>query len=253
MIARCRSKCWILQLKEDGNDDVESKNAQRGVKGHIIIYPQKPSALANSLPPSIEEITSPICVIFVGSSPPTKEWLREKAYPLAVNGGRVRRALLWLKKNNRLYKDIVINENVLQQLDNDPILPFHIEHVLPSTAADGLTSGYSMPDNLDDHSTHQVPFQNVVINDIQGDATSNQLRAAAVRHFKNKMGDYIDIPHDPQPAKEFFNPDLLPMVYPTLFPYGVGGLDDRNRHHAVSMKQHLRSRILKVWHLDLHL
>lgn len=128
MIARCRSKCWILQLKAD-NDDVVLQSMQRGIKGHIIIYPQQPSKVADVLPPSIEEITAPVCVLFVGSSAPTPEWLREHAKPLAVNATRVRSALLWLKRHNPLYRDIKINEECLQQLEENPVLPFNIEHV----------------------------------------------------------------------------------------------------------------------------
>ncbi|KAK6988532.1 hypothetical protein R3P38DRAFT_2442792, partial [Favolaschia claudopus] len=57
---------------------------QRGVKGQVIIDPQQPSKLADVLPPTLEEIVSPVCVLFVGSNPPTNEWLREHAKPLAV-------------------------------------------------------------------------------------------------------------------------------------------------------------------------
>jgi hypothetical protein len=42
MIARCRSKCWIIQLKEE-NQDLVLANTQHGIHGHIIIYPQQPS------------------------------------------------------------------------------------------------------------------------------------------------------------------------------------------------------------------
>jgi hypothetical protein len=56
MIARCRSKCWIIKLKEE-NQDLELQNTQRGIHGHIIIYPQQPSKIAEILPPSVEEIT----------------------------------------------------------------------------------------------------------------------------------------------------------------------------------------------------
>lgn len=73
MIARCRSKCCIIQLKEE-NQDLVLASTQRGIKGHVIIYPQQPSNVADILPASIEEITSPVCVLFVGS-PPSPEWL----------------------------------------------------------------------------------------------------------------------------------------------------------------------------------
>jgi hypothetical protein len=44
MIARCRAKCWVIQLKEEG--DYSTPITQRGVRGHFIIYPQRPSDIA---------------------------------------------------------------------------------------------------------------------------------------------------------------------------------------------------------------
>ena len=83
MIARCRAKCWIVQLKEE-NPTIVAPDSQRGFKGHIIIYPQRPSEIAKMLPPNLTEIITPICVLFVGSTPPSAEWLCEKAKPLCV-------------------------------------------------------------------------------------------------------------------------------------------------------------------------
>ncbi|KAJ7939765.1 hypothetical protein B0H13DRAFT_1850536 [Mycena leptocephala] len=80
MIARCRCRFWIIQLKEE-NQDLVLVSTQGCVKGHVIIYPQQPSQIANILPPSIEEITSPVCVLFVGSSLPSPEWLHDHANP----------------------------------------------------------------------------------------------------------------------------------------------------------------------------
>ncbi|KAJ7870397.1 hypothetical protein B0H13DRAFT_1896207 [Mycena leptocephala] len=138
MIARCHSKCWIVQLKEE-NQDLVLASTQRGMKGNIMIYPQQPSNIASILPPSLEEITAPVCVLFVGSSPLTPEWLRDHAKPLAVNATRVHNALQWLKAHNPLYQDMVINEECLQQLEETPVLPFNIEHI-SKTAISSLAS-----------------------------------------------------------------------------------------------------------------
>ena len=280
MIARCRAKCWIVQLNEDR--EITMPDSQRGVKGHIIIYPQRPSQVSCLLPPSITEILTPLCVLFIGSSPPTPEWLREKAKPLCVRREKVRSALVWLKKNNPLYCDIDINHTVLDSLEDEQVLPFHVEHVLPSDASQTLTSRYDGLDsentgNLDNNSVPatvhtatsdlsnlsndahmqpseyindsdagsielesiDLPFQNVVITDVEGHAPANELRSAALRHVK-KGGGYIQIPHDPTPVNEFFNPNLFPMIYPTLFPYGVGGFENKNRKKALSMKRHVK-------------
>jgi hypothetical protein len=66
MISLCRAKCWIVQLRGD-DSDTSIPTTQRGVHGHIIIYPQKLTAIAKTLPPPISDIITPICVIFVGS------------------------------------------------------------------------------------------------------------------------------------------------------------------------------------------
>lgn len=211
------------------------------MKGHIIIYPQNPSSVAQVLPPSIEEITSPLCVLFVGASEPSEEWLREKAKPLAVRGHKVRKALTWLKCNNRYYKDIVLNKPVLQQLDSNPIIPFHIERVNPSSHVSEVTSRYDNtglpPSSMNEA---EVPFQNVVISDVAGTATANKLRAAAFRHMKKQGKGYIQIARESAAVNEFNNLAMLPMCYPTLFPYGIGGADDPHRPNPVSLKRHVK-------------
>ncbi len=50
MIALCRAKCYVIQLKEDITE-FEDATVQRGVKGHVIVYPQHPTNVALSLPP----------------------------------------------------------------------------------------------------------------------------------------------------------------------------------------------------------
>lgn len=244
MIALCRAKSCIVQLKEENNSAVNPVN-QRGFKGHIIIYPQRPERLASVLPPTIEDVITPICVIFVGSSPPTAKWLQEKAKPLSVRREKVRNALIWLQKHNTLYKNITIDQTRLDKLPFDAVLPFHIQHVLPNDAQDGLTSRYDNTTNLETDLTEpqvdmQVPFQNVVITDIDGHAPPNELRAAAVQHIKKKGGAYVQIPHDPEPVNEFANPKLFPCMYPTLFPYGIGGFEDDNRISKLSFKRQVK-------------
>jgi len=72
-------------------------DVQRGMKGHIIIYPQRPLQIARLLPPNMSDILTPICVLFVGSSPPSQDWLRDKAKSLTVRREKVQGALMWLQ------------------------------------------------------------------------------------------------------------------------------------------------------------
>ena len=48
------------------------------------------------------------------------------------------------------------------------------------------------------------------------------------------------IPRSKQPANDFSNPELLPGLYPTLFPYGCGVPEDSSRPTKVSLNQHIR-------------
>ena len=147
------------------------------------------------------------------------------------------------------HKDIEIDESVLRQLDSNPILPFHIEHMQTSHTTELSTSGYDTSDrNLPTDTvegeiaapSEDIPFSSVVITDVDNVMSSSQLAAAAIRHMKKKGGGYFQIPHDPTPANEFFNADLFPMLYPTLYPYGIGGFEDQNRRVRVSMHRHVK-------------
>ncbi|KAJ4473211.1 hypothetical protein C8R41DRAFT_707921, partial [Lentinula lateritia] len=238
MISRCRAKSWIIQLKEDNG--LVSPTNQRGLKGNIIIFPQKISSVMNILPPSIDELSQPICVIFVGSSRPTDDWLREQAKPLTVRPGKVRAALVWLKAHNKWYKDIVINEDLLDSLPEESTLPVHIEHVIPEDINKSLTTGYDQNAKTpcNEQESH-LTFESVVIANVDGHATVNELRAATMRHIK-QGGSCAEISHGTDPVNEFFNPSMFPMIYPSLFPYGIGGFEDHRRSCPVSMKRHVK-------------
>ncbi|KAJ7084912.1 hypothetical protein B0H15DRAFT_783554 [Mycena belliarum] len=241
MIARCRAKCWIIQLKEE--DDYSTPITQRGVRGHVIVYPQKPSAIAKVLPPSISDIITPICVIFVGSTPPTTEWLQKKAKPLTVHKEKVLNALHWLQAHNPLYKDIEINPGVFAGQPDEAILPFHVQHIIPSVGISASTSSYVpgndpagttattaavspiLSDILNPPTTDPIPFESVMVANIEGHTSPNELRKAAIDHMKLPGSNYVGIPHDRSPVNEFNNPALLPMIYPTLYPYGLGGCE----------------------------
>ncbi|KAI0821066.1 hypothetical protein BC629DRAFT_1244344, partial [Irpex lacteus] len=258
MIALCRASTSIVQLRPereskdkgsmliDSQAEVSMPNHQRALHGHIIIHPQHPEHLPEMLPPCIEDVVKPICVIFVGAHPPSREWLLKKAKPLVVNPKRVLAALTWLKSNNPLYSNILINHAALDSIPTDGLLPFNVSTVSPTTAQDALTDRYDGVPTLShigpipcsDTDTSVMP--SVVITDVDGSAPSNELRAAALRHVKQKGGGYVQMTHDALPANEFFDPSLFPKTFPTLFPYGCGGLEDQSRDVNVSLKLHAR-------------
>ncbi len=239
MIALCRSKCWILQLNDE--NETESTIFQQGMVGHVIVYPQRLRIVARKLPLSVEDITSLLCVIFIGSMPPSDEWLRKKAKPLIVHGKHVRCALEWLVANNPLYEGVEIDNEVLAELEDNPILPFHIQHVIPSGASQSAAGHYDEgQDEFQNQEEEEITFENVVIADAAGNTSYADLKSAAWNHVKRNGGGYIGIPHNPLPANEFNNPSLFPMMYPTLFLYGLGGPKDDTRPTVISFKRNIK-------------
>ena len=245
LVARCRAKCCIVKL-QDHRTNVSLPSSQRGIKGNIIVYPQRIGELTNVLPAPVDDVVHPICVMFVGSSLPSRSWLKDKAYPLVVRREVVRQNLIWLKAHNPLYKDVEINEARLQALPVDGLLDYNVEHIASSAHLDGLESRYDTNmsgENADDSpppdESARIEFANVVITDVDAHAPANDLKAAALRHFK-QGGGFLAVTHEPTPVNEFFNPSLFPMLYPTLFPYGIGGIEDRRRTVAIGFENHVR-------------
>ena len=245
IVARCRAKMCVVKL-QDHRDDVELPTAQRGVKGHVIVFPQHPESVPNVMPAALNDIITPICVIFCGSTKPSLQWLKEKARPLVVRREAVLKALQWLCANNLLYRNVVIDEGKISALPEEDVLNYNIEHVPLSVTSCALVSRYDAPTDSTVTSDapqppldEQVQFESVVITDVEAHAPSYQLKAAALRHAK-QGGSFVEIPHDPNPANEFFNPSMFPMLYPTLFPYGTGGFEDRRRAIPIGLENHVK-------------
>jgi len=246
LVARCRAKMCVVKL-QDHRDDIELPTVQRGVKGHIIVFPQHPERISNIMPPPIDDVVTPICILFCGSAPPTSKWLKENARPLVVRREVVLRALQWLCAHNHLYKNVTIDADRISTLPEEDILRYNIEHVPISTAARTLVSRYdhSGDEHLSHNATPELPsdspvqFESVTITDVDANAPSYQLKAAALRHAK-RGGSFIQVPHDAEPLNEFFNPTMFPMLYPSLFPYGTGGFEDRRRAVPIGLENHVK-------------
>ncbi|KAF8324603.1 uncharacterized protein EI90DRAFT_2833454, partial [Cantharellus anzutake] len=237
LIARQHAKSWIIHLQDESTLNAHSVGlaapsfngtAQCALKGHIIIFPMNPEALAQFLPPALEEVITPLCIIFVGPSPPSKEWLLKNARPLIVRQEKVQRALEWLIHHNPLYSDIQLDEDHLKQLPKCDIPPVLIHSHCPTAAAMASGSRYDPHTSEDgDCSPTAGPiYQNVVVCDIDmHDANTAEMTAATIRHLKRangEVGAHIQIKHLPNPANHYSDPHLLALLYPTLFPFGIG-------------------------------
>ncbi|KAF8122156.1 hypothetical protein EV363DRAFT_1405140 [Boletus edulis] len=248
MISRCRAKTWIVQLQENAGS--AASIAQRGLRGHIIMFPQEPERVMDVLPRSIENATTPICVIFVGSSPPSKEWLLKHARPLVVRKERIFSALTWLHLHNPYYKDVRLDHSALESLEGEDILPVHVEVVSPSPASESLTARYDIDSSVVDSNVSCNDridvFESIVVTGVDPSGPPHVLRAAAMDHVMRQGKGYIQFPHGAQPVGDINNPSFFPLIYPTLFPYGIGAPEDFRRVRRVSLRLLLKDRSPEV-------
>lgn len=252
MIARRRAKCWIIHLNEGGGGVHRSvagashgatlPSTQRGMKGHIIVYPSAPQNIGSVLPPSMEETVTPMCVVFVGSCRPSEEWLRTKAKPLLVRREKVRTALIWLKNNNPLYADVIIDNELLDSLPDESVAPVEISVETATESSDAVGARH---DNVADepHTSNgngESRFEKAVVADLDMTKLSSaEMCLAALKHLKSG-GEFVQIPHGSQPCNEYEDFNLFPLLYPTLFPYGHGGFEHPDRRRPIGIKLHAR-------------
>jgi hypothetical protein len=88
------------------------------LKGHVVTLPQNPSSLMNVLPLPMYRLCEYIKVVFTGQGTPTDRQLKKV---FQVRKSKVATALRWLIEHNVLFKDIVIDEETLNNLPEGDI------------------------------------------------------------------------------------------------------------------------------------
>jgi hypothetical protein len=111
LIARNRVKCTIIKFRtyEQNNTTID----QPKICGNIITYPQNPDNILQLLP-SLPD-TETFQIAFVGKVVPNHHSIKKI---LIVRRNKIERALLWLKENNCLYKDVIISQDYLKAKSN---------------------------------------------------------------------------------------------------------------------------------------
>ncbi|PPQ71479.1 hypothetical protein CVT24_011973 [Panaeolus cyanescens] len=244
MLSLCRAKTTVLQLTEFESKQT-SMLAQKALKGNIVVFPQNPSAVARTLPVKPQEIAKYMCVVFIGNSVPTREWLLNKAKPLLVRPAKLRAALVWLKNNNPLYRHVQIDYQVLDSLPATSVLPVDVHRYDNIVSFVKLSSNYDPSSNVrtdPDLFEDDVEFEKTCIPESVDVSSPSKMRAQAALHLK-EGGAFVPIAHGNSPCNEFNNPTLFPKMYPTLYPYGLGGFENPSRSARLSMEKHVISQL----------
>lgn len=183
------------------------RGGQHGYRGNVINFPQDVQEFTTSLPrqPSTLNV---LVVRRQSANDPTA--FRD----FRVRRDKVARALLWLKENNDYYKDINIDNKILNSLPEDD----SIIDMLPRLRDDQITDKNTDIENGDDGISRSfVPLlpatqrEEVVIND-------------TLERLQNQS-QYITWPEiDGNPINEFQTIGYIVRAFPTLYPTGIADL-----------------------------
>lgn len=216
IVARVRRNKCIVQVS----------SGMHKMKANAIAFENPTPKIYKKLPLPLKDLDEVLAFIFTGPCLPTEEDL--KRTPLLVRRNKVGEALEWLKLNHADYQDLEIDyESLNSYPENGPpvVITYRkaFANKLPETAS---AFDSEMEEGVD---SGQCPF---VVNGITGENLSTMapkaLVAKAAKHLKEDDGKVLSISHAETPQSIYDNPRLYPMMFPWLFPYGLGGVGSVN-------------------------
>ena len=183
---------------------------QRGYAGHCINLPQNVRELATSLRRYPKDLTL-IIVKVKGKDNTFKD--------LTVRKQKVHDALVWLIRNNPHYSVLTINEQALNLLPDNGVLPdLTIVETDDDIVSDDNINNAAPTDNPEDiiynDSTEISSFLPV------GDQHQQEIEAVRNQLSGNEPLSWPSV--DNEPLNEYQVSHLATMAFPTLFPDGKG-------------------------------
>lgn len=231
LVARVRVNRFIIKVSK----------GQYKMRANVVAYQHPTPKLYKSLPPPLSDIDEVMCILFVGPCDPTTEDMKNT--PGLVRRNKVKEALDWLKLNHIDYADLVIDYKALEEypLEDVPVLLTRFR-----TSSTQTAEGTSI-DNMEvEEGATEGPCPFVVhglVGNELGARPQAVLAAIALNHL-NQEGTMLAVGHKAVPESIFKNPLLYPQIFPWLFPYGLGGLENLNISRNLSSRAHKKHLLL---------
>ena len=249
LISKCRPKMYVLKLRTSCGGE-----AQRGLKGNTITFPQDVVKIAAKLPANPDILADHLNVVFIGKTKPTPKLLKKV---VGVCRQVVYNALNFLIQNNPEWADVTLDDNV--DLPDDDV---------PDVMMQTLTHEEETEEDAKEHSTYtpqtdidNIPSDSVIMDsvgmvDFEGSMVNStdqitsailQLQGNGSNEDANPTNDIqgtMIVPHGATPVNEYSNPLLWLHAYPWLYPYGRGA-PECERKVKVGLRAYIK-HVLKL-------
>ncbi|KAJ3516563.1 hypothetical protein NMY22_g14178 [Coprinellus aureogranulatus] len=229
-----------------------SSNQPTVLHGNTCAHEMNVVSTAKKLPCTPADINGMLTVVFVGPGPFKPD---DAGDVFRVRKEKILAFLLWLRDHNRLYSHLDLDMDAVSQYPDDGPLPGIEESALhderSATDARSMfneeTAGIeSHPASLLTTDTNENMSGTLVLEKM-GVSDPESTRIPARRFVakalsnltsssgENKLPDLV-LHRGEDPIPEYNNPDLVPGMYPTLYPLGIGGFDDKSRESKISFQ-----------------
>ncbi|KAJ6531425.1 hypothetical protein DFH09DRAFT_1044626 [Mycena vulgaris] len=232
VVARAHTtKCWAKLNSGSGSRILR----QRSASGNVCIHPHEISTIAMVLPRPMSTLYDEIIVIFVSDDHEATADMFKRT-PFLVRRGRILRALQWLKAHNPLYSDITIDLVAFAEYpdDDDGCVPFPVQCQVTNDTIRGQNATYT-GHGIDTteaifavHSdiTSQIPLSLSGTFDVDNTEIALNTRKIEALWLLKAGGSFVKSSTTAETLSTRQNPNVYGMLWPTLFPYGVGIFED---------------------------
>ena len=255
LIAKCHPVGTILKLRPAGRPSPSSYNALRG---HIIVIPQDPGPLLQILPSPELKLDNLIKVIWQGERAPGDADLKPF---LQVRKDKVLPALQYLVQHNHLYRDLTINQAMIDGWNEEFIPPEIRDNIICLGSSDHHErEGYTVSlqtgncendlqaaqDDVLDSDDHEALITGSVYTDVNGERQDPNVRLIdtlrrVIAGNPCATDENAPAADESRPAKGILptisyavrgrsalmsnweDPHYFTAAFPTLFPNGRGG------------------------------
>ena len=226
--------------------------------GNTCAHEMNVNSTAAVLPRAPSDVNDLLSVVFIGSHKFRPEYLGNM---YRIRKSKVWRFLQWLRAHNRLYAEVSLDILTMELYPEDGYLPGIENRVVHDP---DLDAGNVFGDETAGMSEHpaellrspgtpeseppSVMIEKMGVSDPECDRMPGRLfTSAALRNLVPSGSDLPDLVlHRGSIAvPEYNNPDLIPGMYPTLFPTGIGGFEVPDRICSISFQQQAK------YYLDL--
>ncbi|KAE8250215.1 hypothetical protein A4X13_0g4891 [Tilletia indica] len=215
----------------------------RVMKGHACSFPLNTVSTATKLPWAVDGNAALLSCIVIGPRKPRTQDLRNV---FKVRRNKVRDLLLYLREHCKGYPDFSFDEDALGSLPDDDVPELIMRHVIyesnnevPSLFA-RETAGLDvhpavLGEDEDEDPQARTFLEHHGLLDINGISVPAHSRSAsALANATGTERPDLIIRHGATFVEDYNNPELFPGMFPTLFPWGTGGFEQKPRRVPLS-------------------